>query len=373
MKKRQNIHQSTELPPTPPAKPISELADPSITLSKISYWQWVGLCIALILSLIGLFEFYLPFLAERHYREGFNLNAAGRYNDAIAEYTEAIRWAPWETQYHLQLGRTLEEYAVQMKNPKEQYPLLYRAEQLYHYIIRLDQNNPWYRNRLATVYLYYSTLFPDRKDYYLKLSETETQKAADLDHKNPLFQLSLAYFYHRLDRIDDAQKYYEKAIALDSDMVEALYNLADIYRRKGNTTKQFELYTQIYTISPSYQNVRLFLAADAYFQQKDMTKAQKYLEEAIKDTPYQLDVLKLLITIYQTNKEWDKVIPLYERALLRYPDQTIIWKNYIRVLAQAGKTEDAKAQAKDYLSRMPNDAEIQQLAASIAAIRPTTH
>lgn len=331
-----------------------------ISFDKISYLQWLVLGVAFILFVIGLVVFYFPFLAERHFREGFNLNAAGQNKFAIEELEQAIYYAPWETQYYVQLGKTYEDYASQLQVPSEQLTQLKKAEALYLHIIQLDPINPWFRNRLATIYLYYSSLIPKEQMKYISLAEESTKKASELDHKNPLFQLSMAYFYHRLNRLDQAQAYYEKVLSLDPDLFEASYNLADIYRRKGDTKKQFDLYEQIYQKAPDYQNVA-FLLAYRDFQNNQAQKAIPVLEQILQKDPYKIEVLDLLSTIYHKQGQLDKAIPLYERALLKYPDHDMLWKNYIQALAQANRISDAIDQAKNFLLRKPNDPQIIQL------------
>ena len=91
-----------------------------------------------------------PFIAERYYREGFNHLAIKRYALAIRQLESATDYAPWEAHYKTTLGKAYQEAAATRQSFHEKERLLRQAVQIYQENIILDNNNPWYRNRLAT-------------------------------------------------------------------------------------------------------------------------------------------------------------------------------------------------------------------------------
>ena len=78
-----------------------------IVLIFSTYLVFAGVC---------LYYFIQPFLAERHYRDGYNFHAMKRYKYAIEDLQKACRYAPWETHYKMQLGKTYEKQAEQQKD-----------------------------------------------------------------------------------------------------------------------------------------------------------------------------------------------------------------------------------------------------------------
>ncbi|NBV82837.1 hypothetical protein EBR57_01755 [bacterium] len=65
-----------------------------VSLSRLSALQWGVLAGALILGGIGIWQSILPYLAERHYRDGFNFDAATRYKYAVEELELAAHGKP---------------------------------------------------------------------------------------------------------------------------------------------------------------------------------------------------------------------------------------------------------------------------------------
>jgi tetratricopeptide (TPR) repeat protein len=292
----------------------------------------------------------LPFLAERHYREGFILNSQRRNNFAAEELEKAVQDAPWETHYQLQLGRIYEDYVDELPTTANKIEILKKAEKIYKRSIELDIMNPWYRNRLASVYISLSNFEPQLRDEYLKLAETETRLASEYDAQNPIFQINMAYFYHRFGQLDKAISYYEKVIEMDPRILEAKFNLADIYRQKGNLNKQIELYEEIYNYIPTYNNIS-FILANIYLSVKpNPQKAKLYLESIVSENPYILDPVKKLIRIYEQEGNFAKANKLYQRILNRFPDQIDLWKNYIYDLYRHNNLTEAKDEAAKYLN-----------------------
>ena len=62
-----------------------------LSIEKLSLTSWLILAACLVLTLVGIWQFSLPLLAELHYREGYNLSAAGRYKFAIEDQRNEYR------------------------------------------------------------------------------------------------------------------------------------------------------------------------------------------------------------------------------------------------------------------------------------------
>lgn len=309
----------------------------------------------LIFSGVCLWQFILPYLAERHYRDGYNFSVLKRNKYAIEEFESAVRCAPWETQYMVELGRTYEDFAEEQKTLPEALKYLDKAENLYKHMITLDELNPWFQNRLAIIYLRKSDLFPEKRTEFLQLAHDHTLKAAKLDHKNPLFQLNYASFLHRLGQIDLAIPYYEKTLQFDPNMSEALYNLADIYRRKNRMDLTLKLYEDLYARNPDFQNLSLALAS-TYMQLGRHEDALKQLELSVSRNPQQLDPLKTLGSLYFERKEWLKAADVYDKIVVFFPDDHAMHQYKVQALVAANKPGEAYSSLESYLQAYPDDA-----------------
>lgn len=312
------------------------------------------LVVYLVIASFTVWQFLLPFKAERHFRDGYNFHMMKRYKYAIEELETAIKYAPWESHYMVQLGRSYEEYAKRQPTKKRKVEYWLKLVDLYKHMMTLDDRNPWFQNRLAIVYEELRRLVPEKSKDYAVLVHYHTQKAAELDSRNPLFQLNFASFLHRNGLHDDAIKYYEKVIEFDGRMVAARYNLADIYRKRGDMDKVMELYLEAHKIDPSFGNLNLALASE-FLKKNEKDKAVPYLEGAIEQKPKQLEPLKTLGSIYYQKQDWDNVIRVYKKIVDLFPDQYTFHQFYIQGLVKTKRIKEAMTSLEAHIKKHPKD------------------
>ena len=324
-----------------------------ISFKKVPSLYWFFFLLFLILSAIILWQCYLPFAAERHYRDGYQFSATNRIKWAAEELELACEYAPWETQYKIQLGKHYEDLFELETDQNTKLVLLKKAENIYQDAFNLEPINPWYANRIAVVNSLYFQLFPNQI-HYLQTAEQFTKKASELDTQNPLFVLNYASFLHRYNRIKEAKELYERIIVMDDAIYEAQYNIADIYKREGNIAKCLELYTNIYNKNPNFNNICLAIAS-IYLQTGGYPKAIEFLEEALSKNPQQKEPLKSLASLYAQNRDWPKVLRSYQAFLAYFPDsKSEIHLAYVQALSNTGYLDIAQTEVDQFLSLNPN-------------------
>ena len=221
-------------------------------------------------------------------------------------------------------------------------------------MISIDDQNPWYINRIAIVNIYMAGLVPENNDDYLKKAELFTRASAGADLNNPLFQLNLAYFLHRNGKADEAIGYYKRVIQIDDRMLEARYNIADIYGKKGNHKKRLEHYQAIYEKNPDFPKVRLALAS-VFIHLDQHDKAIPYLAEEIDKNPNQLEPLKTLASLYLRDKQWRNAVKIYEILLTKYPQERKFHPYYIQSLVNINQVDKALKQLQLFIKANPKD------------------
>ncbi len=321
---------------------------------NLSYKSWFLLGTYILLSFLIAWQFLLPFLAERRFRDGYNFYMLKRYRYAIEELNKAIKLAPWETHYMVQLGRAYEDYAKQQPTQKRKLNYLAKAESLYKHMIDLDRLNPWYRNRLALTYIEIGKIDPSQKAENKKKAEDLTRIAAELDSQNPLFQLNYASFLHRSGQLDKAIIYYKKVIRFDPRMVEASYNLADIYRKQNKENKTLETYLDAFKIKPNFNNLDLAIAS-VYLQKGDTDAALFYLEHTLNRNPKQLEPIKTLGSLYYKREDWENTAKTYKLLVTQFPEHHNYHQFYVQALAKMGRVGEALQSLKIHLKKFPND------------------
>ena len=81
--------------------------------------QSISILVSIFFILLYIsYLFYMPYKAERHFRDGYIQCILKRYPLAIKELKLAQKYAPWETHYQVQLGRTYEAYAKQQPSSR---------------------------------------------------------------------------------------------------------------------------------------------------------------------------------------------------------------------------------------------------------------
>ncbi|RAP33081.1 hypothetical protein DID75_03160 [Candidatus Marinamargulisbacteria bacterium SCGC AG-410-N11] len=334
----------------------------TIKLSKISIKHWILLSVLLfIINPILIYQAILPFKAERNFRDGYHEGMVRQRLNYAIDYLEKTKYyAPWETHYQVQLGKFYEDYANQQTSKNEKLYYLEKAITLYKEMIILDKYNPWFTNRLASTYLQLMELIPEKKDYYLTLSEKFIKKAAFQDNKNPLFLLNYATFLHRFDKKDQAIPYYEKVIQYDPRIAEAIYNLAEIYRERNNLTMALNYYKILYKNNPSFENIELIIASTLISLNKP-TESIPYLEK-YNLIHTKLDPLKSLGAIYYQNSEWTKATHIYEKILKHFPEDNDAKTFLVQTLVNNNQFTKASDYLTQFIKENPNDSlSIQQL------------
>jgi len=326
----------------------------SIRLDRLSTASWVTLTVASFLLMATLWQFFLPFLAERHFRDGFNLGQGKRYKYAIEELQKAIDYAPWETHYMVQLGKNYELYAERQKTPEKKVFYYEKALALYAKMVILDDQNPWYINRSAIVYMAMTGVLPDQRDELVAKAGQHSRAAAEADKNNPLFQLNLGFFLHRDGKLDEAILLYQRVIEIDDRMLEARYNLGDIYHKKGMSQERLEQYLAIYEKNPEFPKIRLAIAS-TYIGLKQSKKALPFLEEALVKAPKSTETLRTLLSLYHRHRYSKRSLPYFERYFSLFPDDTKFFPYYIQALANTGRVSEATTKLSKFVKKHPKN------------------
>lgn len=322
-------------------------------LGKVAWWRWCFLAVFFVsLCVLGIIFLY-PFLAERHYRDGFNFDAAQRYRYAIEEFDKAVYYAPWESHYWMALGRSYEAAAEKESVTSEKIRLYRNAITAYDETVRLDEKNPWHYSRLGSVYLQLAGLVPTEAEKYLQKAEHYTRFAARTDNQNPLFQINLAYFLHRLGNFEEAKKYYEKTLSYDDRFAEAYYNLADIYRRQNATQNVLAMYLNIVEKNPDFPGIYVALS-NMYLAEKDYAKAAFFLEKEVAKHPDYTEGMTNLAALYYQLQAWGPAANLYSKLINMHPDNAQLVLVYAQSLLSDGRPDEALGALARFLAISPN-------------------
>jgi len=143
--------------------------------------------------------------------------------------------------------------------------------------------------------------------------------------KPPSLDLFQNYFvglnYLLNDEPDEAIDTFIKALEINSETIETHLALGALLRRRGKVDKAINVHQALLArpnLEPNFTNlVRLQLALD-YIAAGLLDRAERLLKEVLEDGgEAKWDALAQLITIYQTEKEWEKAIASSTELLKR--------------------------------------------------------
>jgi lipopolysaccharide biosynthesis regulator YciM len=121
------------------------------------------------------------------------------------------------------------------------------------------------------------------------------------------------------DEPDEAIDTFIKALEINSDTIETHLALGALLRRRGKVDKAIKVHQTLLArtgLDKSFSDsTRLQLAID-YISAGLLDRAERLLNEVLsEDSDSKWDALRHLITIYQTEKEWDKAINCSKQLL----------------------------------------------------------
>ncbi|MFT4886170.1 MAG: lipopolysaccharide biosynthesis regulator YciM [Pseudohongiellaceae bacterium] len=121
------------------------------------------------------------------------------------------------------------------------------------------------------------------------------------------------------DEPDEAIDTFIKALEINSETIDTHLALGALLRRRGKVDKAIQVHQALLARPSLNQSVidatRIQLARD-YITSGLLDRAERLLHEILsEDSSAQWEALTLLITIYQTEKEWEKAIDCSRRLL----------------------------------------------------------
>ena len=128
-----------------------------------------------------------------------------------------------------------------------------------------------------------------------------------------------------LGKLDAAISFYEKAISIKSEYVDAHYNLASVNHKLGHLDAAVKGYKKVVTISPDYAvtHNNKILSVIYFFSKGLISDAINALEALIKAVLMMHYCLIWLEVVMLVREKLNLAIKFYEKALILKPDYAI--------------------------------------------------
>lgn len=201
-----------------------------------NYADLIGLCIThknfdLALEIADIGVARLPRSDQLHLQRGIALAMKERFDDARSEFDAAVKLAPGKSLGHIALGLIL----MQMDRAGEAVTLLRERAQAG----RGDYLVLWFLgealNRSGAL-----SESPEEAEALNALA-----RSVELNPGVPQARVLLAKLLARRGQLDLAVQHLTRALELDPENVSATYQLAQVYQKKGNSTRARELFAKV--------------------------------------------------------------------------------------------------------------------------------
>jgi len=105
--------------------------------------------------------------------------------------------------------------------------------------------------------------------------------------KDPVIQNKIGIAYHQMTQLDAARKYYEQAIRLKPDYMEAINNLGTVYYGKKSYRRAISVYRRALRVAPEdTRSASIYMnLGTAYFARKNYDLASEAYQTALRLDP----------------------------------------------------------------------------------------
>jgi tetratricopeptide (TPR) repeat protein len=195
------------------------------------------------------------------------------------------------------------------------------------------------------LYVTYGKLY--ERQYQDDKAMDQYRKAIDNLPRDRFSVIKLANAFSSLTKYELAIEAYEKGTQLLRDNQIFAYNLADLYRRKGDAEKMIEYYLNSLDANPSrLENLQTVF--QRYLSEDDFLELQKQLYARIQDTPNVDYYPELLAWVFIQRKDYQNALRQV-RALDRRLRENGARVYRLAQIAANDKDYDAAIEAYDYI------------------------
>ncbi len=240
--------------------------------------------------------------AQKLFMAGANAAEGMGYVDTLAVYNTALS------------AEQAEDYDTAITYYKKSIEVDYLGPKMYLYLANLYQRQEMNDEYLAVVqegrvkYPEDADLIVYELNYYLrndKFEEAENnlKLAIEKEPNNKQLHFSLGVVYDNLGRTEEAAAAYQKAIDIDADYFDAVYNLGALYFNKG---------VEMNDAANSIEDNAKYAAAREEAKQV-FIKSQPYLERAHEIDPTDMSAMGSLKQLYGLLGENDKYLEIKKK------------------------------------------------------------
>ena len=154
---------------------------------------------------------------------------------------------------------------------------------------------------------------------------------------------------------DEQMQFFQKAIQIMPDFLEAHYNLGLIYANRNQMREAAAEFEKVLQLDPKFDPGIHFLLASAYQELGDTGRAITALQEGLRRKPAETRSLKALAYLQFNNKEEDAAIRTLQQLVEIDPQDVSSRVELAQLLQGKGETDQAVVHYEDVLRADPSN------------------
>lgn len=190
-----------------------------------------------------------------------------------------------------------------------------------------------------------------------KRNEEAAQVLEPAIEDEPRLASTLAQFYERAGKTDEANAAYEKALAANPKDLRALLAMSRAYSQSGQHEKAIDTLARAQAIVPNDAGITAFLV-QTYLQAKRYTEAAMLSAEAQKKHKGDLRFTRLHARALFETGDRSRAIALMESAMRSAPEDTASYLALADLYVDAGREPDAVKMLDSAVQKFPSDADV---------------
>jgi tetratricopeptide (TPR) repeat protein len=181
--------------------------------------------------------------------------------------------------------------------------------------------------------------------------------SVDTGLRGHLVRHHLAVLAREEGRLDEAERYWQSALAESADYLPACLGLAELYLQQSRWPELEQTFAALQN-EPAAALECNVLRARAHLARQEFTEARKLLEDAIRLAPQPLPPYVILSHVLLQSGDEAAAEPLLRHIVERDPGQAESWRNLAVLCRRQGRMREAIAVAQSGRVHCLNDSDL---------------
>lgn len=169
------------------------------------------------------------------------------------------------------------------------------------------------------------------------------------------YRIRLGWWLVEVDKLEEAQTHFKKALELDPNHLDAVWGLATVHQGKGDNETAVEVLREYLRRRPGDRQAQKYLAEMSGQSKGTLDLAVREYQQMLERNPGDIETAKKLGKALVGLKRYEDAIAHYDRLVKAYPEDRALRLERARVLSWAKRYEASLAEYDALLAAEPGN------------------